>query len=249
VKQCYKCKETKPFSEFSKFKKNKDGLFSYCKKCHCESNAKHQTTPKGRARKLISDANYRKNGKRAYLEKTLIFEDILPVLEIGKCQLTGLPFDFSPSKISFRNLYAPSLDRIDSNKGYSKDNVRIVLSSVNTALGEHTDEEMLPILEAMVKGIKKNAQENTAAPVSAGDHIQGAVGAELGSVSTPWTWEDDDQPHHHCGTIPRQDTDHRTQAGSGDGMGHGGTEVGAPKTLEGFKDYWQSREKTRRIVG
>jgi hypothetical protein len=92
-------------------------------------------------------------------------------------------------------------------------------------------------------------KKKPAAPVSTGDYIAGAVGAELGSVSTPWTWQDDDQPHHHCGTISREDLDHRAQASSGDGMGHGGTEVGASKTLEGFKDYWQSREKTRRIVG
>jgi hypothetical protein len=63
----------------------------------------------------------------------LTFEDILPVLETGKCQLTGLPFDFSPSEITFRNLYAPSLDRIDSNKGYSVDNCVACCSTCNRA--------------------------------------------------------------------------------------------------------------------
>ena len=87
------------------------------------------------------------------------------------------------------------------------------------------------------------------APVSTRDYIAGAVGAELGSVSTPWTWEDSDDSQHHCGTIREEDFNYRTKAGSGDSVGHGGTEVGASKTLEGFKDYWQSREKTRRIVG
>jgi hypothetical protein len=248
MKECTKCNIKKPSLEFNKDKKAKDGTMHWCKKCNSANRAKWYATPKGRAKHLLAEMQSAKKGKRATLEKTLTIGDILHIIQAGKCQLTGMAFDFKPAERTFRNPYAPSIDRIDSQKGYTKDNVRIVLSAVNAALGEFNEEEMLPILKAMITGIE-NAQENTAAPVSAGDHIQGAVGAELGSVSTPWTWEDDDQPHHHCGTIQRQDTDHRAQAGSGDGMGHGGTEVGAPKTLEGFKDYWQSREKTRRIVG
>jgi len=242
VKQCYKCKETKPVSEFPVYKKNKDGLFSYCKECKRKLNATNHTKPKGRAYKLLADARYNKKGKRANLEKTLVLQDILPILEIGKCELTGLPFDFIPSKNSFRNLYSPSLDRIDSSKGYTKDNVRIVLSSVNCALGEYTDEEMLPILEAMVKGIKKNVNKRPTTPVSNGDYIQGAVGAELGSISTPWTWEDGNNSDHHCGADARQDADHSPEESGGDSVGRGGQEVGTSKTLEGFKNYWESRK-------
>jgi hypothetical protein len=92
-------------------------------------------------------------------------------------------------------------------------------------------------------------KKKPAAPVSTRDYIAGAVGAELGSISTPWTWEDSDNADHHCGTIREEDFNYRAKAGSGDGVGRGGEEVGTSKTLEGFKDYWQSREKTRRIVG
>jgi hypothetical protein len=86
------------------------------------------------------------------------------------------------------------------------------------------------------------------APVSTRDYIAGAVGAELGSISTPWTWEDSDDSQHHCGTIREEDFNYRTKAGSGDSVGHGGTEVGASMTLERFTDYWESRENTGRIV-
>ena len=47
------------------------------------------------------------------------------------------------------------------------------------------------------------------------------------AVSAPGTGEDDDNPHHHCGTISGEDLDHRAQAGGGDGVGHRGKEVGA----------------------
>jgi len=151
-----------------------------------------------------------------------------------------------------KNIYSPSLDRIIPSLGYVRGNVAFISDKANRIKAEFEAKDLYAVADwvhEISKGIEENVKALAAAPVSAGDHIQGAVGAELGSVSTPWTWQDDDQPHHHCGTIQRQDTDHRPQAGSGDGMGHGGTEVGAPKTLEGFKDYWQSREKTRRIVG
>jgi hypothetical protein len=87
-----------------------------------------------------------------------------------------------------------------------------------------------------------HAKQKSTTPVSNGDYIQGALGAELGSLSTPWTWEDGNDIDHHFRTIHREDIDHCPQEGSGDGMGRGGNEVGAPKTLESFKDYWESRK-------
>jgi hypothetical protein len=259
TKQCAHCKETKSPSEFYKDENKKSGLTSWCRLCQAapeqrlrriKTKAKNRATPEGRAKSLLDGVKYSHGTKkRATLEKTLTVEDILPILQAGKCQVTGLSFDFSPAKDTFKNPYAPSLDRIDSKKGYTKENCRVVLTSVNDALGEHDDNDVLPILEALVKGLKKNVKKNTAAPVPTGDHIPGAVGAELGSVSTPWTWQDDDHTHHHCGADARQDTDHRPQTSSGDSLGRGGQEVGTSKTLEGFKDYWQSREKARRVVG
>jgi hypothetical protein len=216
------------------------------KKKLAEWRVDYVETTRGRALKLINNA--RKRSKLKNIEIDLPVEWLEEKLINNECEITKLPFDLSKPDKHTRRYNAPSLDRIDKTKGYTPDNTRLVLWLVNCALSEYGSDTVLPVLKKMITGIE-NAQENTSAPVSAGDYIQGAVGAELGSVSTPWTWEDDDQPHHHCGTIPRQDTDHRAKAGSGDGMGHGGTEVGAPKTLESFKDYWQPRKKTRRIVG
>lgn len=55
-----------------------------------------------------------------------------------RCSLTGLPF--SPERTgSGRNPYAPSIDRRDNGRGYTIDNVRIVLASVNVALSDWGD--------------------------------------------------------------------------------------------------------------
>ena len=44
TKQCTKCKEFKPFTEFYKHKSTKDGYHTYCKPCYCQGTlaAKHK---------------------------------------------------------------------------------------------------------------------------------------------------------------------------------------------------------------
>ena len=60
----------------------------------------------------------------------------------GFCQQTGLPFDMNlgTKGKGNRNPFRPSVDRIDSNRGYVKDNVRIVLSIVNTMKADWPDD-------------------------------------------------------------------------------------------------------------
>jgi len=221
VKQCSKCKEIKPAELFYKRKRTKNKLQTYCKICKNKIQAKYDASLHGRAKKLISTIHNSKRGKRASMEKTIIENDIFPILEAGYCQLTGLPFDFMPTNKTHKNPHAPSLDRIDSQKGYTKENCRVVLSAVNDALGENDDNDILPILKALVKGLEKHAKKNTATPVPIGSHIQGAVGAELGSVSAPWTWENSDDTDGHSRAVQGQDVDHSAQASSANGVGHG----------------------------
>ena len=53
----------------------------------------------------------------------------------GCCALSGIPFDWSKVETKKRvNKDAPSLDRIDSSKGYTKDNVRLITYHLNLAL-------------------------------------------------------------------------------------------------------------------
>ena len=53
----------------------------------------------------------------------------------GKCEISGIPFSEKGVQW-YRNPWSPSLDRIDSKKGYTPDNVRIVLCAVNAAMNE-----------------------------------------------------------------------------------------------------------------
>jgi len=203
----------------------------------------HRASPEGRAHHMIG--NCKSSAKRRNIHFDLTAKDIAPAVEAGQCQLTGLPFDFNPPKGKGFNPYAPSVDRIDNNKGYVASNVRVVLWAVNSALSESSDEEMLPILKSMVKAIEKNVKQKSTPSVSEGDYIHGAVGAEIGSVSAPWTWEDHDDTHHHCGTISGEDLDHRAQASSGDSVGTRNQEVVA---LEPFTRIENNGQPDAEIV-
>lgn len=50
----------------------------------------------------------------------------------GVCEMTGIPFDMNAA--GKRRWNSPSIDRIDSRKGYVYGNVRFILWSVNASL-------------------------------------------------------------------------------------------------------------------
>lgn len=50
-------------------------------------------------------------------------------LKVGKCEMTGLPFNTElPHN---ENPFFPSIDRTDNNKGYTKDNCKLVVLGYN----------------------------------------------------------------------------------------------------------------------
>lgn len=172
----------------------------------------YKRTIAGRANTLMSNARRRCIAKGIELAITQAWVEAH--LTRGTCEITGLHFCFEPrDDKTTRRWDAPSLDRIDKDKPYTEDNTRVILWAVNCALSEYGTKIMLPILKAMVKGIE-SAQAQSAAPVSTGDHIEGAVGAELGSISTPWTWQDDDNTDHNSGTVSWEDFNYRTKESS-----------------------------------
>lgn len=119
-----------------------------------------RTTVEGRAQSLFRSARQRAKERGSEETFTLTWEWIAEKIKANKCEVTGLPFDLSPAKGTSINAYAPSLDKIDpTNKVYSKENTRVVLASVNMALGEHGEEKMLPILKAMIKYIERKKHD------------------------------------------------------------------------------------------
>jgi hypothetical protein len=144
------------FRGYSNKKHKKTGLFvEYWLSPKAAEFAKTQSKIQNRSIHRISWVLLRNAKRRADLKQGIVELDLTwaeEKLNIGVCELTKLPFDFSAINTHSANLYAPSLDRIDSkNPNYTKANTRVVLWGVNRALGENTLLEILPILKAMIE--------------------------------------------------------------------------------------------------
>jgi len=59
-----------------------------------------------------------------------------------KCNLSGVPIKFY-KQIKLRNKITASVDRIDSKKGYTKDNIQIVHKIINVMKNDFTNEEFI----------------------------------------------------------------------------------------------------------
>lgn len=93
----------------------------------------------------------KKGAKKRNIPFDISVDEIKNILDKsgGKCSLTGITFDLVKDDRYRIRLWAPSIDRIDSSKGYTADNIRLVVASVNIALNDFGEE----VLERIVKGI------------------------------------------------------------------------------------------------
>jgi hypothetical protein len=123
-KNCSKCSELKPVSEFGKHKGNKDGLTYYCKGCVNSRNLKFNKTIAGRWRYRKYDAG-RKGREFSITQEQ--FEAIATTPE--GCYLCGT----TASQLS--------LDRVNNLRGYTIDNVAACCWPCNASKGASTLEE------------------------------------------------------------------------------------------------------------
>lgn len=73
-----------------------------------------------------------------------------------RCAVTGIALDLkNPSRRDRRNPFAPSIDRINSKGGYTKDNVRIVALAVNIMLADWGEEVLAHVAESLLVNRKR----------------------------------------------------------------------------------------------
>ena len=113
-KCCHKCKEIKPTENFTKNRKNNDGYSNQCKYCSIK-NIKS-------LRQRFS--HWKSNAKDRGISFNLLLEDLEKISKT--CYYTGIPLTF---EINHDNTI--SLDRLDNNKGYEKDNVVFCCGFIN----------------------------------------------------------------------------------------------------------------------
>lgn len=130
-KKCKMCQKRLPIESFYLLRKDGKYRQSYCKTCSVERAKPHRkkyninqyTQPKHRARRLYESAKNRAKKKR--LPFTLTRKRVDSAIEKGVCEVTGIKFDMAVGK--GRQPFSPSIDRMDLDKGYTDDNVKVVI--------------------------------------------------------------------------------------------------------------------------
>ena len=80
----------------------------------------------------------KKRAVKNNLEFSIEFDDLCLRYKEPYCFLSNIPY-FQCKKFS-KNPFNPSIDRIDSNKGYTKENTRVVAACINNAMNEWGEE-------------------------------------------------------------------------------------------------------------
>jgi hypothetical protein len=129
--RCYNCKEFKEIEEFHKDNHKKNKVRNECIKCCKKRSLKYYSTENGFMSKLYSSMKDRQilnNKKNRYIAHTveLTLEEFLKewkkyIKKYGmKCFYTGVKLDFIKKRKRENQV---SVDRIDNNEGYTKNNI------------------------------------------------------------------------------------------------------------------------------
>jgi len=166
VKICKHCNEEKFISEFSKNYKSKDGLQYRCRSCDVAYQAQRRLNNKDKLSLYYKNYQKKKRENFEYRLQMLInaskqrskiknrehdisVQDIKDMYPIdGRCPIFGMILEFNEA--GFRD-NSPSIDRIDSSKGYTRDNIQIISWKANRIKGSASLED----LEALVAYLKQ----------------------------------------------------------------------------------------------
>ncbi len=177
MRTCTRCKTTKAEDQFYRLK---TGYWhSWCRTC-CSSygktpekraeraartrksyakhrqvrlatTAKYRATAIGSATLVLDNARQRakRNGRTFDLDRDWVLERL-----DKPCPLTGWAFEFGTSNGDTRvNPRAPSIDRLDNAKGYTKDNCRVICAQANLARNAFSDAQLIELARAITETI------------------------------------------------------------------------------------------------
>lgn len=146
TKLCFDCEQVLDVSNFNGDKSSSDGLQTYCKDCKHARMNELSSTLEGFTKRLIHDIRNNNKKRAKDLELSITHLDIIDLYnkQKGKCALTGKILKHNAYNVKGNNHiinnWNISVDRIDSNKGYTKDNVQLVGAIINRMKTDLTDD-------------------------------------------------------------------------------------------------------------
>lgn len=101
-----------------------------------------------RAGILLSSA--KRSAKKLNLSYDLSKDWLLPKLESGSCEITGVVFDMNTDGNGYRK-FGPSLDRQNPKEGYTKENVKVVVWMYNLWKSNYEHSEVVEFAKLVAK--------------------------------------------------------------------------------------------------
>lgn len=166
-KVCKCCGTEKPLEAFSVNRAAKDGLQRHCRECdkkrqRAEYQAKiEEKRAYGRQYNRSKKDNHewrlnqllqasRERARAKDREHDICLEDLIEAYpEDGKCPVYGFPLEWGTNN---QRESSPSIDRIDSTRGYTKDNIQIISWKANRIKGYASIEDLEILLAYLKRG-------------------------------------------------------------------------------------------------
>lgn len=137
---CRACNQYKSWDNFHRHSSLPNGYNSVCKTCRKPKSQENWKT-KDYVCKIFDRAKSRARLKDR--EFSISLEDII-ISET--CPVFGVPMKEGTP-------YAPSIDRKDSNKGYTKDNIQIISTRANILKNNATPKELKLLIKFLEEGV------------------------------------------------------------------------------------------------
>lgn len=176
-KNCAVCNKEKYISDFYKDARTVDGLAGTCKTCRQKKNKRWAAENPIRyyCSMLLTQAKRRQETRGHQVSPELSVDHLLSIAT-PNCPITGEPLLWEYSHGKGLDALSPSLDRIDSSKGYEPGNVRIISHRMN-ALKNNLTLEQINALHAYMNGREKaNKGGSFASSTSSSKQIDAPIG-------------------------------------------------------------------------
>jgi hypothetical protein len=151
---CEKC--SKPFTPLRKRSTQK--RCPDCNKATNRTTAKqyksHARNPEAFLRWKYSKLTDRVKKMKKSIVSDITINELIAIYNAqqGKCALSGLPMTHNAPGFIYSNI---SIDRIDPNGGYTKNNVRLVMKILNTLRNDGSDVDLYQFVEETYEGMRK----------------------------------------------------------------------------------------------